>query len=109
MKSAVDGNMNHPELGSGAVVLRGPTHAQFVAAIAGFTNLFGCVPDVSVQGVWGRWDLRIGNPRRVLFVGTDYIEVDMAEQSAARRRDQHPVRLTLADGKGVIVRLKIPK
>lgn len=99
---------NEIEIGNGAIVVHAPGPFEIARVRGLFTKLFHVHPEITISGRFGRWDMTIGNPRKVVFVGSQYIEVDMAELGAVTGETQRPVRLHVTDGTQVKVRFKMP-
>lgn len=99
---------NEIEIGNEAIVIHNPGPFEIARVKGLFVKLFRVHPEITIQGVFGRWDMNIGNPRKVIFVGTQYIEVDMGELGAVAGETQRPVRLHVTDGTQVKVRFKLP-
>lgn len=99
---------NEIEIGNEAIVIHNPGPFEIARVKGLFIKLFHVHPEITIQGVFGRWDMNIGNPRKVIFAGTQYVDVDMAELGAVAGEAQRPVRLRVTDGIRVKVRFKMP-
>lgn len=99
---------NGIEIGNGSIVVTNPGDFE-VARVKGlFKKLFRAAPAITITGIFGRWDItRAGNPRPVVFVGSQYVEVDMGDMGAATGDDQRPVRLRVSEGQAVRVTFKV--
>lgn len=94
------------EIGKGSIVVSDPGDFEIARVRALFTKLFRAPPAITITGIFGRWDItRAGNPRPVVFVGRQYVEVDMGDMSAAPGNG--PVRLRVSEGKAVKVTFKL--
>jgi hypothetical protein len=101
------------EISGGVIVLSNPTKTEIPRVRALFYKLFRKDPEITISGVFGRWNLLIGNPRRVVFAGAyklaGFVDVDMAELAAVAVEARFPVRLDVTLGTQVKVRFKVPK
>lgn len=100
---------NEIEIGNNAIIVHNPGPFEIARVRGLFVKLFHVHPEITISGVFGRWNMLIGNPRKVVFVGSQYIEVDMAELGAVAGEAQRPVRLHVTEGREVKIRFKCPK